>query len=271
MTGYVSPAWRDAIGGFLEWQASAGLPATTRKTRGEHLQHLARRVKCGPWELTLEQLTRYMSRNEWAAETRRGRRSTFVAFWEYALERGFAEVNLGRALPRVKPGQPAPRPIPESAYREALAKSDERIGLALRLAHDLGLRRAEIAQIHSDDLVEDFIGWSLRVHGKGAKTRIVPLTGRLALALRSLPSGWAFPGDDMGHLSPRWLGKLASQVLPHPYTMHTLRHSFASRAYAHDRDLLAVQELLGHASPATTRTYVVLPDDSLRRTIDAIA
>lgn len=271
MRGIISPEWASAIDEFIEYEAAAGLPNTTRYTRRQHLEHLARRVDSPPWQLTLDELTEYMSSQQWAPETRRGRRTTFVSFWDYALEREHVTESIARGLPKAKPGKPAPRPIPESAYREALAKADERMQLALRLAHDAGLRRAEIAQIHSDDIFDDLTGWSLRVHGKGAKVRIVPLTSRLALELRALPYGWAFPGDDGGHLSPRWLGKLAIGLLPHPYTLHTLRHSFASRAYAHDRDLLAVQELLGHASPATTRTYVVLPKEALRQTVDAIA
>lgn len=271
MGDMMSSNWAAAIDEFIEFQGAAGLPTTTRYTRRQHLEHLARRVECGPWELTVEQLTEYMAAQVWAPETRRGRRTTFMAFYDFGLHREHVQANIAKELPKAKPGKPAPRPIPEGAYREALSKADERMQLVLRLAHDAGLRRAEIAQIHSDDVFEDLTGWSLRVHGKGAKVRIVPLTARLALELRALPYGWAFPGDDGGHLSPRWIGKLAIGLLPHPYTLHTLRHSFASRAYAHDRDLLAVQELLGHASPATTRTYVVLPDGALRRTVDAIA
>ncbi|MDQ2740537.1 MAG: site-specific integrase, partial [Actinomycetota bacterium] len=58
---------------------------------------------------------------------------------------------------------------------------------------------------------------------------------------------------------------------PDQWTMHSLRHRFASRAYAVDRDVLTVQDLLGHASPATTQRYVQLPDDAKRRLIEAVA
>lgn len=76
-----------------------------------------------------------------------------------------------------------------------------------------------------------------------------------------------FPGDDDGHLSARWVGKLAVNVLPAPWTIHTLRHSFASRAYAVEHDLFVVQDLLGHASPATTRVYVAIQDGRHRATV----
>ena len=168
----------------------------------------------------------------------------------------------------MRAGQAKPRPTPERVYEAALRRSDDRVKLILRLAHDAGLRRAEIAVVHSEDLFEDLDGWSLRVHGKGRRERDVPLTPRLALELRSLPSGWAFPGDDGGHLSPRWIGKLATTALPDEWTLHTLRHSFGSRVYAH-ADLAVAQDALGHASPATTRIYVVVPNQRVRAAVMA--
>lgn len=152
-----------------------------------------------------------------------------------------------------------------------MSRARPRERLMLRLAAECGLRRAEIAGIHSRDLVDDLLGWSLVVHGKGDRDRVVPLPVAIALELRAQPEGWVFPGDDDGHLSPRWVGRVTARLLPEGWTLHTLRHRFATRAYAVDRDLLTVQTLLGHASPVTTRRYVALPDDALRRTVDAVA
>jgi integrase/recombinase XerC len=47
----------------------------------------------------------------------------------------------------------------------------------------------------------------------------------------------------------------------------TLRHRFATVCYAGERDLLAVQTLLGHSKPETTRQYVLIPDKSLRAAV----
>jgi integrase/recombinase XerC len=143
--------------------------------------------------------------------------------------------------------------------------------LMLRLAAEMGLRRAEVAVIHSRDIFEDMGGHSLTVHGKGGKERDVPLPPGLASQIRAEGTGYLFPGDDAGHLSPRWVGKLVTLLLPDELTMHTLRHRFATRAYAVDKDVFVVQELLGHASPATTRRYVLVPRDGLRRTVLAVA
>lgn len=53
--------------------------------------------------------------------------------------------------------------------------------------------------------------------------------------------------------------------------MHTLRHRFATRLYAHTRDVLLVQEALGHASPATTRRYIPYNSERMRAAVNEIA
>jgi len=266
-----SPSWITAIEDYLSAQRAAGAPLTTCNTRRQHLEHLARRVDADPWDLEADALVDYAGDQEWARETRRGRRSTFRSFWAWAVATGRTTDNLALSLPKVPASRPRPRPTPDHVYAEALARSTPRERLMLRLGAEIGLRRAEVAVVHSDDLEQDLVGWSLVVHGKGSKLRTVPLSPSLALALRALPRGYAFPGDDDGHLSPRWVGKLMTNLIPEGFTMHSLRHRFATRAYALERDVFAVQELLGHASPATTRGYVVIENATLRRTVLALA
>ena len=74
-----------------------------------------------------------------------------------------------------------------------------------------------------------------------------------------------------GHLSPRYVGKLAAEVLPPTHTLHTLRHRFATNIYRASRDLYAVQRLLGHGSPSVTQRYVGLDVDELWDVVDADA
>ncbi len=140
----------------------------------------------------------------------------------------------------------------------------------LRLAAELGLRRGEVARVHSRDVLDDDGGWSLLVHGKGNRDRVVPMPDPLADAIRSRPAGYLFPGDDDGHLSPKRVGALVSGLLPPGVTMHALRHRFATRAYTVGRDLFAVQELLGHASPDVTRRYVLTTQAEMRATVRAL-
>lgn len=263
----VPAAWVAALEDFDNALRAGGASAQTRATRAQHLRRAARGLGGSPWEVTAEQLVNWCGRQDWAIETRRSRRASFRAFWSWAVAAGRIEVDPSIELPKVKAAIPAPRPAPEIAYNEALRRAGERERVILRLAAEAGLRRAEVARVHSRDLVQDLDGWSLIVHGKGGKQRTVPLTPTLAAELRARPRGWAFPGKDGGHLSPRWVGKIVTTLLPGESTMHALRHRFATRAYSVDRDVLTVQQLLGHASPATTQRYVVVPPEAGRRTV----
>ncbi|MFZ4843007.1 tyrosine-type recombinase/integrase [Mycetocola saprophilus] len=265
--------WPEAIEQYLFSQTVAGAPATTRETRRQHLAHLAARINTPPFQVTGAQLVEWAAGQKWARETRRGRRSTFRSFYEWGTQAGHLgdHENPALMLPRVKAAEPAPRPAPDRVYHEALMKAGERERLILRLAAEIGMRRAEVAQVHTDDVIEDLLGHSLRVHGKGLKKRTVPLTPGVAADLLALPEGFAFPGAIDGHLSPRWVGKIITKLMPGKWTMHTLRHRFATRTYAASRDLLVVQGLLGHATPTTTQRYIVLPPDSMRAAVFAAA
>jgi len=138
------------------------------------------------------------------------------------------------------------------------------------LACELGMRRAEVAQVHSRDVVEDLAGCSLIVHGKGGRQRSVPLAPHLADRLRALPAGYAFPGRCDGHLSPRWVGKRVSALLGPRVTMHQLRHLFATVMLRRGANLVHVQRTMGHRSLATTQRYLYVEDDELRRAVAAV-
>lgn len=261
--------WDALIADYLAAQAAAGAPPTTLRTRRYHLAHLARGIEQPPTEVTGELLVSWAAKQTWKRETRRGRRTTLRAFWRWAVDSGRLTCNAAAALPPVPPSPPAPRPLPNSALEAAIARADERVRLILRLAVEAGLRRGEIAQVHANDLVDDLDGLSLVVHGKGGKLRLVPLTPSLAAAVRErCRGGYAFPGRVDGHLSAERVGRLAANALPAAWTLHAGRHRFATLAHRVCGDLLIVQDLLGHASPVTTRAYVG-PDH--RRARDVVA
>jgi integrase len=178
----------------------------------------------------------------------------------------------------VRQPKASPRPASDDAWAAALAAADPRTALMLRLAAEAGLRRAEVAQVRTSDAFIAGGAAQLVVNGKGGKQRIVPISGELAELIRRGAaghspetgatgwgsSGWLFPDGAGGHLSPAWVGELVGNVMPAGYTMHTLRHRFATRAYRGTRNLRAVQTLLGHASIATTERYTAVDDDEIR-------
>lgn len=270
----VPTGWRTPLHDFETALKSSGSPATTTRTRLDHLRRLARVGGWPtPWDVDPEGLLAWFGSQTWATETRRSWRSTLRAFWRWAIATTRCDHSPADALPIVRATQPLPRPAPDEILQQSVRNTDPRTALILRLAAEAGLRRAEIAMIHDRDVFQDLDGWSLIVHGKGDRQRLVPLTRQLALLVRARTTehGWLLPGDDGGHLSPRWVGKLATNALPGDWTLHTLRHRFATRAYGIDRDVFTVQQLLGHASPATTQRYVALDTSSLRSTVERVA
>lgn len=264
-----SERWSEATAAYLTAQHANGRPRTTRETRRQHLEHLARRVDAGPWELSSDALAGYLAMHDWARETRRGRLVTLTSFYTWAMATGRATASPVDALERVRPGDPNPRPVPDAVYLAALARADDDERLWIDLAAEHGLRRAEVAAIHSDDLVQTLLGWDLDVRGKGGKRRRVPLTSAMARALRERGRGWLFPGDDGGHVSPRWLGTRVSRLLGGGWTMHKLRHRAATRFWtASSGDPYVVADLMGWANLSLVRVYVALPDERRRAVVE---
>ena len=268
----LQPSWTTEL---HTWSVALRAAGRARQTITLRTYHVAR-LACwaaprGPWDLTLDDLTGFMGDHRWRRATVRSYRASLRAFYAWAVLTERVERSPAAGLPSPGAIRPEPHPTPEDAYRLALAIARPRERLMLRLAADLGMRRGEVALVHSRDISRDLLGWSLLVHGKGDRTRVVPLPDDLARRLRARPPGWAFPGDVDGHLSARWVGRLVSRLLPEGWSMHSLRHRFATKAWGVDHDLLTVQELLGHASPVTTRAYVPADVDVMRRHVDAVS
>ncbi len=260
--------WTASIIDWSHWLTAAGHPPTTIRTRTCHIGRVAHGMTPTPLDqVTLNDLVSWLGCQRWMPATRRSYRSSIAKFFRWTHQAGITPTNPSLGLPNVPQPHPNPHPVPDNAYEIAHTGADARMRLILRLAAEAGLRCGEVAVVHTNDLVPDLSDWSLIVHGKGSKDRTVPLTPGLAVQIRSAPPGWLFPGADNGHLSARWIGKLVAARLPGIWTMHSLRHRFATRTYAIDRDLLTVQDLLGHASPVTTRAYVKIPSTAARRLV----
>lgn len=267
----VPPDWARAIEDYSMAQRVAGRATSTITLRRDTLSLLARHTDRGPWEVDLSTLVGWLGSGDWSQERRRSMRSTLVVFYRWGVGSGSLLENPAEGLPVVRATAPNPRPTPDAVYRRAKVAGDARARLMIRLACECGLRRAEVAQLHSHDLERDLGGWSLVVHGKGAKVRVIPLPASLAADLVDLPPGYAFPGQDGGHLSARWVGRIIRDLLGEGYTMHGLRHRFATMAYQTDRDVFTLQAVLGHASPETTRRYVQVPSGAMRRMVETVS
>lgn len=269
----ISLGWQDAIANHGLHMMAMGIRRTTIDLRRYQLARLGRMLAVDPWLVTPAALVAWAaSVAHWSANTRRSYRTTIRGFYRWAVDAGHVQASPALSLPRVRPSPPNPRPAPDQVYRPALAAASAREQLMLRLMAEHGLRRGEVAVVHTRDLEHDLTGSSLLVHGKGGKDRVVPLLDDLAAVLRSLPDGYAFPGRVDGHLSPAWVGKVVSRLLVDDWTGHKLRHRAATAWWeASGHDVLTVGELLGHADPKTTRLYVKVRDARLRDVVNRAA
>lgn len=262
--------WRKSINGWTDTLKAAGLSAQTIKSRRYKMVHLAALLMpSGPEDVTTEQIVQVFARQQWKPETRKAYRNTISSFFRWLRKSGHRADDPSQDVPRVKKPHAHPRPCPDRYIKAALEKATESEKLMIRLGAECGLRRGEIARVHSDDVVADSAGRSLIVRGKGDKQRIVPLPDDLASIIMDA-RGYLFPGRFGGHVEESYVGDHISHLLPRGYAAHTLRHRFATTAYAATHDLFVVAELLGHESVETTEHYVAMPDGRLREAAAAV-
>jgi integrase/recombinase XerC len=162
---------------------------------------------------------------------------------------------------------------------DKLATRDKAI---FELFYSSGLRLSELTGLAPGDI--NFSDATVRVTGKGAKTRVVPVGSHALAAVKRWLNERAllvkdeadalFVNRNGGRLTARaiqyrmksWALKLGLAANVHP---HVLRHSFASHVLQSSGDLRAVQEMLGHASISTTQVYTHLDFQYLAKVYDA--
>ncbi len=199
------------------------------------------------------------------------------AFLKYAADQQGSHAQLPRTRapkrPRTLPRPAAPEDAMGLAEDAAAAASAPWIGARdlaiLLLLYGAGLRVAEALSLTARALP---VGATIRVIGKRAKTRIVPIVPAVREAIddyvRLCPYPLAgevplFVGARGGPLNPDLVRRSVAAArkrlgLPDTLTPHALRHSFATHLLARGADLRALQELLGHASLSSTQIYTAV-------------
>ena len=211
--------------------------------------------------------------------------SSIRAYFDYLRRQGLAQNNPATGLRPPKSRRKLPAVLDTDQTARLLdftpvTERDRRDLAMLELFYSSGLRLSELVGLNCGeiDLEEGFV----RVTGKGAKVRQVPLGRHANAALRAYladrPDRSAdtavFQSRPGKRISQRTIQQrvkrlstqqLGSDVL-HP---HMLRHSFASHLLESSGDLRAVQELLGHADISTTQIYTHLDFQHLAKVYDA--
>ncbi len=208
---------------------------------------------------------------------------SFHRFLDHRLATPNSAIQLVRS-PRVRPG--APRPVSEDQALGLIREAGDdaqgppwvraRDQAILTLLWGCGLRISEALSLQRRDAPAPD---SLRIVGKGGKTRLAPVLPRVREAIDiylgllpfSLePDDALFRANRGGALGPRQVqglvqGLRARLGLSERATPHALRHAFATHLLGAGADLRSIQELLGHASLSTTQRYTAVDATGLLR------
>jgi len=209
------------------------------------------------------------------------------SFWRYVRDAGITERDpfVRVSLPKRAKHLPVCLSAEEA---EALLHAAGRQTSVLRAFRDTavlavlvfaGLRRAELLGLRLRDV--DLREGTLRIeHGKGGRTRLVPISGRPLSALRDwlelrpeCDHDFVFTSIDRRRLAPKGLAGLLRRALARAgvnrpgTTAHSLRHTCATLLLKGGCDLHSVQRVLGHRDPATTSLYLSLTLADLHRSV----
>ena len=296
-TTVLPPALADAHAAFVEHLAleRGRSPHTVRAYSGDVaslLEHAARRGAREPADVDLAVLRSWLARlrTGGAARTTLARRgSSARAFTAWAARRGLLPTDPGSALATPKGARPLPDVLrPDEAARlvdavDGETPADLRDRVLLELLYATGIRVGELCGLDVDDV--DPGRRLVRVLGKGSKERSAPYGEPAAHALdawlvRGRPawvrsdSGPALLlGARGGRLDPRTARAVVHrrlQAVPGAPDLgpHGLRHTAATHLLEGGADLRSVQELLGHATLATTQIYTHVSVERLRKSYE---
>jgi integrase/recombinase XerC len=225
-------------------------------------------------------LRRYLA----SLSTRRLARATIArraaalrCYFSWLLRQGRLGSDPARALRAPSGGGRLPRVLSGAEMSDLLdvdarTAVDRRDVAVLELLYAAGLRVSELCGLDRGDV--DLRGRTVTVLGKGAKQRRVPIHDAAAAALRAWLEGgrdeMAGPPDAVfvnrrgSRLGPRDVRRILDRRAAAPTHPHALRHTYATHLLDGGADLRVVQELLGHASLATTQVYTHVSKERLR-------
>lgn len=268
------------IAAHLEWMRQHGLAASTMDKRARVLARVAAFTGQPACEATEAELLAWRARLSAGPDAVAADLSHVRAFFRWLRWEGLRDDDPSARLIRPKLARRLPRPIPEDQLMHAVQAATPRIRPWLVLAAWAGLRALEIAYLRRERVIETGRPPGILVAAdatKGMHERYVPMCDYVQEEiLPVLPvAGWVFRRHDgrRGPNTPALVSKLAGQHLRDcgiRASLHQLRHRFGSAAYAVDQDLRVVQELMGHATLATTALYTKISSASAVATVQAL-
>jgi integrase/recombinase XerC len=268
--------------GFSAWLG--GRAAATRRAYVSDVtlfaEWMSRSGVEGPAGVDRLQLRRYLA----FLGTRRLARASIArkaaalrCYFAWQVRQGHLDSDPARSLRAPSGGGRLPRVLSSGEVSSLLdvpsgTAVDRRDVAVLELLYAAGLRVSELCGLDRSDI--DLHGRTVTVLGKGGKQRRVPIHNAAVDALAAWfdggrdeldgPSEAAFVNRRGARLGPRDVRRILDRRSASPTHPHALRHTYATHLLDGGADLRVVQELLGHASLATTQVYTHVSKERLR-------
>ena len=260
-------AYRRDLGQFLKSQSLAAKPPSDRVLTTRCFQdHLSTLAIAG---LANRSIAR-------AAATLR-------SFLSFLHRRGGTQNDLSERVPSVKFAANLPRFVGESQMQRWLSSLPSRTRWEMRdrclviVPYATGARLSEVVGLNWGDFDPD--GGTLRLFGKRSRERVVPAGNCVAASLDALRA--SSPADAVTDLQPIFLNRMGTRITGRSVARivqksfavatggrispHRLRHTFATHMLDRGADLIALKEMLGHQSVATTQIYTHTTPHQLAR------
>ena len=184
--------------------------------------------------------------------------------------------NKGQKLPEFL-GEDEVKKFLEAIEESDIKQNSNRNKLIIKVIIFTGIRVSEALNLKRKDITEDGDLFIIRIRGKGNKYRIVMIKRHLiedhlnAIAINYInKEGYLFINKKGTRLTQAYVSRIVEQILfkagirKEKNGAHMLRHTFATMLYKKQKDLVLVQEALGHASLNTSRIYTHFDSDKLK-------
>lgn len=250
---------------YLDWLRMRNCSPRTVRARKEILHRIDTDLPYGLERATSDELKAWIFRDDWSPATRQTYYGAAAGFFVWASNPYDAHLDFNPMdlLPRPSAPRGLPRPVTDAQLRKILTSAVDPYRTWSLLAAYAGLRCIEIAGLHREHVTEDNLHV---VRGKGGRPGMLPTHPAIWAALQDLPPGpiaytkLGTPAS-AAYVSIQTSLYFARSLSLRGVTLHRLRHWYGTMLYRNTKDIRRTQELMRHASPATTAIYTLVSSE----------
>jgi site-specific recombinase XerD len=249
---------------WADYMKFTGSAETTVACRTRMMRRLERDYG-DPLALTKSDLVRFLSAYGHPS-TRSTMLSYLRAFYGWALTEQLVEADPTEKIPGVRVPSGSPHPAPHDDVVALLHSAKPRTRIMVLLMVYAGLRCCEVADFRPEHLTQNSDGaWWLWVpRGKGGKAASVPFPSDIAAEVKAAPA-WRVTTQTVQRDVSKAMKAVGSSATP-----HHLRHYYGTTALQSTQNLRKVQDMMRHASPATTARYTKVSASELTEAAEGL-